>query len=583
MATTSPHPPSPDPRHGVALPVVDLRARLALGRVRGAGLITEDEAALVERLDALPPPSALLVARLSARRPEAFRAPDLSAAGVDDVPAEVDALLEAGWLTEQVPWGLRAQEATREVLVEGCDRLGLRRSGRRETLQARLMDHEDWDDARWVRLTEGAAILRLERWGTLQTWPDRSRPVLERMGRVAWVDHPLTDGGGLLPSRAHWDRWEALVADWASLTAERALQALAWTHWPPGRLDLRRRLRRAVTDHARALERRGDLDDARALYESLREVVDAPEPAAALAVRHARVTERLGEAEAALSLLTEAREAAVGAGRRAVARAGRRTARAVGRAWPPDPPVRRPTVRDLDLIRVDDDRARPRWMGGAGEEPAVVEEAVRRHLQRAGRRVLHAEGGLWRTVLGLWLADAMFAPVPGQLPVPRLAAPVDFGTPAFAARRPGRLWDLWDALGRGEAGERARIAWRAHEGCRIAGVDWERPGEEPLFALLDGLSPAVARAILRAFCVQGRRATRGLPDLVVLPGPRVRVPGLFPGRLPEGVVFVEVKGPGDTLRDAQEVWLDRLSSAGASVEVWRVSDQGSPRRAAAAR
>jgi hypothetical protein len=35
-------------------------------------------------------------------------------------------------------------------------------------------------------------------------------------------------------------------------------------------------------------------------------------------------------------------------------------------------------------------------------------------------------------------------------------------------------------------------------------------------------------------------------------------------------VLAEVKGPGDTLRDAQAVWLDLLLQAGAPAELWTV-------------
>ena len=62
----------------------------------------------------------------------------------------------------------------------------------------------------------------------------------------------------------------------------------------------------------------------------------------------------------------------------------------------------------------------------------------------------------------------------------------------------------------------------------------------------------------------------GLPDLVVCPGPAVRLPDAFPSQLPEGLLLAEVKGPGDTLRDAQVVWIDHLLARGATVEVWKV-------------
>ncbi|MBW1877749.1 MAG: VRR-NUC domain-containing protein [Deltaproteobacteria bacterium] len=83
--------------------------------------------------------------------------------------------------------------------------------------------------------------------------------------------------------------------------------------------------------------------------------------------------------------------------------------------------------------------------------------------------------------------------------------------------------------------------------------------------------------ILETLLREGWRAARGLPDLVVLPGPRIRLPGAMPSRLGEGLVLAEVKGPTDSVRDEQAAWFDRLLGAGAKVELWQVSaGRGSP-------
>ena len=77
-------------------------------------------------------------------------------------------------------------------------------------------------------------------------------------------------------------------------------------------------------------------------------------------------------------------------------------------------------------------------------------------------------------------------------------------------------------------------------------------------------------AVMEAFLDHGGYAFSGLPDLVVLPGPDITVDGLFPARLGPELHLVEVKGPGDSVRDEQAIWFDRLVDAGVSVELWRV-------------
>jgi hypothetical protein len=71
--------------------------------------------------------------------------------------------------------------------------------------------------------------------------------------------------------------------------------------------------------------------------------------------------------------------------------------------------------------------------------------------------------------------------------------------------------------------------------------------------------------------VGGRRATRGLPDLVILPGLPIRMTSAFPSRLDAGLLLVEVKGPSDTVRDEQAIWFDLLLRSDTAVELWEVA------------
>jgi hypothetical protein len=279
------------------------------------------------------------------------------------------------------------------------------------------------------------------------------------------------------------------------------------------------------------------------------------------------VRELGGDAPGALDLLHAASAGADDVDRLAIARAGRRVARALGRAWPPDPPLRRPETRSLALARADVVGSRPLY--AVGDDALTIEAAVVARLAVAGRAAVHGEGGLWRTILGLLLGPATFLPVDGQLPAPRLPGPLDASSSRFAARRAAAVWALVGDVCAGAAAARLRAGHAWIDGRVVTGVD-PALDVDVLAALVDALGPAGLLAILRPLLASGARAAAGLPDLVILPGPPTRVEGLHPSRVADRVVLVEVKGEHDTERDAQRVWFDRLLAAGVDVELWRI-------------
>ena len=75
---------------------------------------------------------------------------------------------------------------------------------------------------------------------------------------------------------------------------------------------------------------------------------------------------------------------------------------------------------------------------------------------------------------------------------------------------------------------------------------------------------------MRVFAEDWRGSHRGLPDLVVLPGPERALPDALPASLSPELVLVEVKGPTDSQRDSQRIWFDRLLGLGLRVELWWV-------------
>ncbi len=546
---------------GADWPVVDLHEALRVGRSRGGHLLTCGEGLVVRRILALAGPPARVYARLVARKPLAFPLDELTVPGVDDVPAAVATLCAAGLADGLVPWSLRAELLPARRLVAGCRRLGLRATGSWRDLADRLAPHTDWDPSPWVRPRHRGLVRRLQRWAALRAWPRPEAAVLERMELQRWPSYPLTRGPALHPTRAALRRWEGVHGNLAagSLTVEQALQALQGGHGDaPGRLSLRRALGDALARHARELER-ADPEQAVALYERLDPVL----PPTTVAFRRARALEACGRATEALEVLKAARRVAPPRARPSLWRAARRLGRSLRVGVAPDPPLASARAREVVLqhVRSDD---RPLWRGAPTEPEQPVEEAVITHLASRGREAHHVEGRLFRTLAALLLAELYFLPVPGQLPVPRLAGPLDLGTPAFRARRAEAVDTLLASLQAGHAVPLLTEALPRWEGVRLAG----RHDLDPtvLLRVADALAPSACAAIVEHLL---DHRSRGLPDLVVLPGPRTRVTG-HPARVGEGLLLVEVKGPGDTLSDDQLRWHDLLLGWQVPVEVWNV-------------
>jgi hypothetical protein len=546
------------------LPVGDLHLLLDLALARGASLLTAGELVVVRRIRSLEGSPARLFARLTSRRTSVFAVDRLveEASGVGEA---LQTLIDAQLADRLVSWKARLEASTMADLRPLLRARGLPVTGRRTQLLERLAEPGPWS-RRFVRLRHTALLHRLEQWAMLSRHPDRSRFVVQRLGHVRWPEYERTTGGALHPDRRALVAWERIWRDRDEAEPEVLLSALdAREHWPPGRLDLRPSLCRRVVQHARERERAGDLGGARSLYEGLVRGGHLPEPL--LAVRLARTLELEGRASEALDRLSAARGGARGAERLGIARTGKRLAARVRRGWAPDRPLRIPQERHLQFPRAAPVKGRPGWREDGRVQ--VVEQAVIARLAKAGRRALHAEGGLWTTLFALLFAETYFLPVPGMLPVPFLTGPLDLGRPSFRRRRP-EVDALLRAVRSGQAPERIRGAWAQWHGTALAGARWERAGCDALVSVAEGMGADALAALLEVLLDQGWAASRGLPDLVVLPGKPTRVPHALPSRLPAGLLLVEVKGPSDSVRDEQAVWFDRLLRTGALVELWKI-------------
>lgn len=561
----SSNPTPPDaPVDPTLLPAEDLRAVLAIGIERAGTLLSAGEAHVARTLLALDDGPATVYARLSARVPDVFEVAALTVPGVAPLQPALDALEAAGLIDRLVPWPARAEQLTIPRLKQACADLGLRRSGKKAALVERLSAHTHFVDGPWVRVRHKALVRRLERWAFLSRRADRSTLVVERLGHVTWPDYTPTSGPGLHPDRRALLRWEAL------LQAERAgtldvPSALAALHSgdarAAGRLDFTHRLVGAIAELARSLEQKQP-EQALALYQALVHAGRPPDP-----VRHARALERTGDRRGALALLRDSLAHRTGPSRLAIHRSGRRLARALRTGWAPDPPLAKPRARTLRLPPAPASASRPRYR--VGDHSLTVESALVAWLGAHGRTAVHAENGLWTTLFALAFHEAYFLPVPGALPSRWLSGPLDLGSPGFRDRRAPTLDRLLAALRAGEGPTRIAAADARWRGTRLAGARWEI-APEVLVAVADGLGGPALADVLEVLLQRGWRAARGLPDLAILPGDPVVLPHAVPARLGPGLLLAEVKGPGDTVRDAQALWFHRLRSAGAPIALWEV-------------
>ncbi len=585
-------------------PGADLRAALEVTFAVHRHLLSAGERVVLDRLRAVSRPALSLVARLLSRQDRLLAVDKLRYAEISDLPAAVAELSAAGLLwraADAVPlrWLLELHDLSAcKAMLRA---LGLPTSGRREALEARLLGAGEA-----LRPLAVLPAVRLRCRSTLRRWcayflldheGDLSRLVVDRLGIVRAPTYTPTGGPSLHPCRRAALEAEAARDDHLALIialgdvgpVEAPPDAAALQGWasraearlsPPWTLlstqrrwSAARWARRSLVRLAAEQEKRGEPAAALALYGRLL----AAEPAPALSVRAAMCLERLGRLAEGAALCAAARSGAPLAEALALDRTGARLARAARRGWAPMPPLPSPVERrlKLPLEPVGASGGRPLYRlppaaPGAPPRTGVVEGVVAAALEGLGRRVLFAENTPWTSIFALIFREELFMPVWGALPGPLLAAPLDLGGADFFAARASALEAR---LAQVEAGHGPQLLLEngvQYAGEQIRGLSWSAwplPELAKLCAALGG--PALA-TILRVFALDHRAAGRGLPDLIALPGEGGRLPGLFPGVLPAGLLLIEVKGPRDSLRDEQRAWLHRLQSAGVAAELWWV-------------
>lgn len=516
---------------------------------------------MLGRLMDLDGPAGRLWVRLVARKGSVFRQDGLAFDDVPDVPGALGELEERDLVHRGIPWPRRLQLLRVPELKALLRTRGQRVSGKRAELVERLLPRPAPDRIGTWRVSGGSFLRRLERVWFRSGWRDRSSLLLERIGQVKWVDHPITPPVPAFETRGAWRDFELALR---RLQEPQELLEAVRDSRPRGvafrGLDARPKRSKQLMEALRELERQGESARCARDYQALLELgVSRP---GAVVQRLAQCLDKTGRPGEGAAVCLAWRERVSAENQPALERTGRRLARKAKKGWPPLAPLRKAPERDL-VLEMRPGRPRPRW----GPQEESIEAAVQRHC--AHQQVLRAENGLWTTLFGLLFFDLFWVPVPGMLPVPGMDGPLDLGTPSFVAHREARFQDRLAQLAEGEG---ARLLAEHHaqaDRAQVRGVIWQIAPLEVLQAVVRGAGAGLAPVMAR-LGREGWSAQRGLPDLVLVPGPGGAVPDLLPSRLRGGLLCVEVKGPTDSLRDAQAVWHDRLLAAGLAVEIWKV-------------
>lgn len=570
--------PSPAPGDvPLDLPRRDLLDAVEQALAREGHLLTQGQRVVISRLCGAVRPAQALYARLLARRPRIFWTDELSYDDVPDPGSAVSALADGGlaWRAERCSTPRAVAEASTVKQLRAAARaLGRPVSGRRAQLEERCGDPAAAALLRrpGIVLRHASLLRAVVRLALLDHRGRLDRIVLARLGHRRPASYVPTGGTGMFPRRRAWLRYEQGLCLRRVPCPTDPEPLFRWLEAAPLAPEWRRRHsgRRFAEDllfeTLREQERVATAVDA---ARNWRRMLDAgPGEPGRVVARLALALGRAGETAAGAVLCDAWLPRLPASVARIVEPTARRLGRSSGVGYRPLPPLQHAPVRRLSLEAGPGTTTRPRYR--VRGELHTVEAAVVAELFGHGRLAFHGEGAPWATMFGVIFRDAIFAAVPGMLPGPMLRAPLDLGTAGFRERRA----DLIDArlreVRQGGAAAVVRETIRRHGAEDIRGVDWGRFPPDALLALASLVSGPTLAVILEAFVDDWRGARRGLPDLCVLPGRPVRLSRARPGRVGADLLLVEVKGPNDSLRPAQRIWLDRLLRGGVRAEVWEV-------------
>ncbi len=506
-----------------------------------ADLLHPDEIDWYQRVNAVSVGAQRLYIRLLTRKRSTFRLSRLNYAEIEDCEQCAQALSSKGLASTEPPdeSGPLLSSFTKPELVEQLDLSAYRHLPRvnlvehitasplRAHYQQKLQAADDWvtpqGHAPWT-------LMQLCFFGNL--YQDSSEFVLRQLGTLNYEAYPLDASSRAFISReqieAHWRYYECeALFEVIDLRNDASLRELAGKLpvWNEVDINLRRRVDRLRNRIARQLERLGRHDEAMSLYR-----LSLYPPARERRVRRYLV---IDDHQAGLSLVSQMLGNPYNEAERLLAqRLKNECQKGLGL------PVKKQRVfkPETTTLVLQDNGAR-------------VESLARYFYSNKGA-CFHTENTLVNGVLGLFIWDIIFHPVPGVFFNPFQAAPADFHQPQFNERRAALLSARFTELNEA-ASFRARVtnAFKQHTGKMNPLVRWQGLSDELLALAIDRIPLAHWRALFTRILADTRENTSGFPDLVLFPDAG-------------GYEFIEIKGPGDALQANQRRWMKYFDQQG---------------------
>ncbi|KAG8908522.1 hypothetical protein FRB99_005882 [Tulasnella sp. 403] len=201
------------------------------------------------------------------------------------------------------------------------------------------------------------------------------------------------------------------------------------------------------------------------------------------------------------------------------------------------------------------------WKGRNGE--VSVEEYALEHYEGLGYKGFHSESRIVLHLFTLLFWPILFdSTIPGAFETPFQSSPLDLAHDTFFQSRKDaileRLQDIEDGkhlefIREADERERERKTW-------AIGVRWDDYPLEDTLEVAEGIGGHGLATICRLLAEEYSNRGSGVPDLIIWNASEKRS------------MFVEVKGPGDQLRENQRVWIDVMLRHGIAVEVLRVEN-----------
>jgi len=498
-------------------------------------LLTHDEQQWFEKIRTVSKPAQRLYIRLLTRRGSSFRIAKLCYPEIERIGTAADELSAVALAEREAPQDdkLLLSCFTKPELIERLELQHLRKLSRVELIAhiesstpAQLAQYrKHLQSEQWITLVGHAhwMLMQLCFFGNL--YQDSSELVLRQLGTLTYEDYPLDATARAFTSRdqidAHWRYFECeTLYDCADKSNARTLLTLAYSvpTVDSGDTTLCRRLDRIRNRIARQLERLGSIEEAERLYE-LSEHPPARE-------RRVRIKLARQQWQTASLLAKEMIQTPYDEAEKLTARKLLLKCQKAQGLPAASTRLFKPAATKL-VLRSDGSR---------------VEELARRFYTRKGV-CFHTENTLVNGVLGLFIWDIIFHPVPGVFFNPYQIAPADFNEPEFQTRRAEllkqRFEELTDPI---SFGPRIHQNYAQHVGKMNPLVRWQRLSPEMLALAIDRIGLNHWRALFERILLDKRENRSGLPDLVLFPDDG-------------GYEFIEIKGPGDTLQANQRRWM----------------------------